>query len=663
MPVVTTLRASTVDPRVPRLYARSMEGRHRGIGRDIRIALLTLGVVGATLLTPALRLADAATMTQVLSASADTYVDASTPSAILGAQTTLNADASPTRYVFLRFDLSAVSGTITAASLRLHAQDSTNAASPVGGTVRAITSTTWSEAATTYANRPSTSGTTVGSFGAVARNTWYQVNALAVAKRGAVLNLSIVSTNADGASYDARETGANGPQLVLTIDTQPAGTVTLQATADTYVENGTASTTNFGSAASISADASPIRQAFLRFDLAVVSAITSARLRLHVSNTSNGPSPAGGTVSRVTGAWEETTATYDTRPTLGSPVGAFGAVGQNAWVELDVTSAAVAGATLELGLSSAHTDGAYYDSREAGATAPQLVITTTMSPSPTPTVPPTPSPGGIVIAAVGDMVCAPTSAVTSTTCRQLAVSSLINGDPSVQAFLALGDLQYPAGELANFQTAYEASYGRFKAKTKPAPGNHEYDTTNAAGYYAYFGSLAGDPTKGYYSADIGTSWHVVSLNSNCTFVSCAVGSAQEQWLRADLLASTRPCTIAYWHHPRFVSSSRGDNANTDPLWRAVADDGAELVLAGHEHVYERFATLNRNGAADANGVRSLVVGTGGASMGSFGTTHANSLLRLRTFGVLKLTLLASSYSWQMIAENGSVLDSGTGTCH
>jgi hypothetical protein len=645
-----------------------MEGPRRGIGRDIRIALLTLGVVGATLLTPALRPADAATVTQVLSASADTYVDASTPSTILGAQATLNADASPTRYVFIRFDLSAVGGTITAASLRLHAQDSTNAASPAGGTVRAITSTTWSEPATTYANRPSTSGTTVGSFGAVARNAWYQLNALAVAKQGAVLNLSIVSTNTDGASYDARETGANGPQIVLTIDTQPAGALTLQPTADTYVENGTAATTNFGTATSISADASPIRQAFLRFNLAGVATITSARLRLHVSNSSNGPSPAGGTVSRVTGAWAETTATYDTRPTLGSSVGAFGAVGQNAWVELDVTTAAVAGAILELGLSSANTDGAYYDSREAGATGPQLVITTT-SPSPTPTVlptptvAPTPSTGGIVIAAVGDMVCAPTSAVTSTTCRQLAVSSLINGDPAVQAFLALGDLQYPAGELANFQTAYEASYGRFKAKTKPAPGNHEYETSNATGYYAYFGSLAGDPTKGYYSADIGTSWHVVSLNSNCTFVSCAAGSAQEQWLRADLAASTRPCTIAYWHHPRFVSSSRGDNTNTDPLWRAIAADGAELVLAGHEHVYERFAPLDGNGTADANGVRSLVVGTGGASMGSFGTTHANSLLRVRTFGVLKLTLLASSYSWQMIAENGSVLDSGTGTCH
>jgi hypothetical protein len=243
----------------------------------------------------------------------------------------------------------------------------------------------------------------------------------------------------------------------------------------------------------------------------------------------------------------------------------------------------------------------------------------------------------------------------------LSVSNLINNDSSVQHFLALGDLQYPNGELANFQTAYEASYGRFKAKTKPAPGNHEYNTTNATGYYTYFGALAGDPTKGYYSFDVGTTWHIVSLNSNCTFVSCAAGSAQEQWLRADLAASTRPCTIAYWHHPRFSSSA--DATNVDPLWRAVADDGGELVLTGHAHFYERFAPMNASGGADANGVRSFVVGTGGKSMSGFGTTHANSLVRLQTFGVLKLTLGTSSYSWQMVNESGSILDSGTGTCH
>ena len=146
-------------------------------------------------------------------------------------------------------------------------------------------------------------------------------------------------------------------------------------------------------------------------------------------------------------------------------------------------------------------------------------------------------------------------------------------------------------------------------------------------------------------------------------MSCAADRAQEQWLRGDLLASTRQCTIAYFHHPRWTSSSRGDNTNMDALWRAIADDGGEIVLAGHEHDYERFAPMGATGAADANGVRSFVVGTGGNSMSSFGSTHANSLVRLQAFGVLKLTLSTSSYSWQMINESGTVLDSGSGTCH
>ena len=162
---------------------------------------------------------------------------------------------------------------------------------------------------------------------------------------------------------------------------------------------------------------------------------------------------------------------------------------------------------------------------------------------------------------------------------------------------------------------------------------------------------------------MGTTWHIVALNSNCSFVSCAVGSAQEQWLRADLAASTRPCTIAFWHHPRFASSSRGNVTEVDPLWRAVADDGGEIVLAGHEHYYERFAPMNAAGGADANGVRSFIVGTGGNSLGGFSTVKPNSLVRLQAFAVMKLTLSTDSYSWQLINESGTVLDSGTGTCH
>ena len=299
--------------------------------------------------------------------------------------------------------------------------------------------------------------------------------------------------------------------------------MTLNPTADTYVEDDTP-TTNYGTSPEIDVDASPMRELYLRFDLTgVTGAVQTAKLRLHVENISNGGSPAGGNVARLDNTtWTETGVTWNNRPTTWEPnVESLGAVTQNTWVETDVTAAVAGGAPVTLGLRTTNTDGAYYDSRES-ANKPQLVLTLG------PAAPPVTGP---VVAAVGDMVCPPSGAVTTTACRQVSVSNLIVNDPDMRAYLALGDEQYDNGELANFQTAYEASYGRVKAKTHPIPGNHEYNTAGATGYYTYFGAAAGDPTKGYYSFDIGTTWHVIGLNANCTAVACATGSAQEQWLR------------------------------------------------------------------------------------------------------------------------------------
>jgi Calcineurin-like phosphoesterase/Iron/zinc purple acid phosphatase-like protein C len=271
---------------------------------------------------------------------------------------------------------------------------------------------------------------------------------------------------------------------------------------------------------------------------------------------------------------------------------------------------------------------------------------------------------GVTVAAAGDAVCAPGSAVTATTCRQMAVSNRILLDRSVTWFLALGDLQYETGDLASFRTAYDGSFGRLKAKTKPAPGNHEYGTAGATGYYNYFGALAGDPTKGYYSFDVGSTWHVIALNSNCTAVACAAGSAQEQWLRADLAAaSARPCTLAFWHHPRFSSNEHGDDGTVAPFWNALRTAGAELVLNGHDHGYERFAPQTPGAVADRNGIREIVAGTGGRSLYAFGPPHANSVVRDETFGYLRLTLGRNKYSWQFVTQAGTITDSGTGTCH
>jgi hypothetical protein len=259
------------------------------------------------------------------------------------------------------------------------------------------------------------------------------------------------------------------------------------------------------------------------------------------------------------------------------------------------------------------------------------------------------------------MACTPGSSVPSSSCRQLAVSNLVVNDPANDALLALGDLQYENGDVAGFQSAYGSSYGRIKAKTYPTIGNHEYGTAGANGYFTYWGAAAGAVGKGYYSYDLGDTWHVVTLNSNCDVVSCAAGSAQEQWLRADLAATTRPCVLATWHHPRFSSSY--SNTPVGPFWTALQQYGADVVLAGHEHSYERFNPQLPTGVAASNGIQEFVVGTGGRSLDGFGRALSTSAVRLSAFGVLKMGLSDGAYTWQFVDQNGTVRDSGSRACH
>ena len=230
----------------------------------------------------------------------------------------------------------------------------------------------------------------------------------------------------------------------------------------------------------------------------------------------------------------------------------------------------------------------------------------------------------------------------------------------------LGDIAYGYGSTANFSECFDPSWGRHRARMRPAVGNHEYMTAAGAPYFSYFGAAAGDPARGYYSYNLG-AWHVVVLNSNCDRVSCAAGSAQERWLRADLTASGQRCTLAYWHHPLFTSGANHAGLTAvRPLYRALYDAGAEVVLAGHNHQYERFAPLAPDGAYDpARGIRSFVVGTGGGSHYPFGTVTRYSEARNSTaYGFLRLTLRSTSYSWQFVPEPGKTYqDSGTGTCH
>lgn len=277
----------------------------------------------------------------------------------------------------------------------------------------------------------------------------------------------------------------------------------------------------------------------------------------------------------------------------------------------------------------------------------------------------------VKVAAAGDIACDPASgsfqrgAGTKASCHMGATSDLLL-DLHPDAVLTLGDNQYENGALAKYRQSYGPSWGRWKGITKPAPGNHEYLTGGAAGYFGYFGEVAGDPKKGYYSFDLG-AWHLISLNSNCSRAGgCGVGSPQETWLRADLAAHPTTCALAYWHHPRFSSGEHGDHASTSALWQALQDGGAEIVLSGHDHDYERFAPQDADGTLDvAHGLRQFVVGTGGKNHYAMsGPILTNSEVHNDdTFGVLALTLRPDGYDWRFIPEPGKTFtDSGSGGC-
>ncbi|MDP9239925.1 MAG: metallophosphoesterase, partial [Actinomycetota bacterium] len=277
--------------------------------------------------------------------------------------------------------------------------------------------------------------------------------------------------------------------------------------------------------------------------------------------------------------------------------------------------------------------------------------------------------GDPVVVAAGDI-----STRTKVGGNKLTSDLILSINPSY--VLALGDDQYPNGALVDYQKYFTATWGRFKGKIRPAPGNHEYYTDfSAAGYYSYFGGAASpqEPActancKGYYSYDVG-NWHIVALNTNdnnCQYVGCQAGSAQITWLQADLATNTKPCIAAYFHHPRWSSGTHhGSNAAMGTIWSTLYSAGTDVVLNGHEHNYERFAKQDPAGAARSDGIREFVVGTGGNGLYGFGTPKANSQVRNgNSKGVLKLTLHANSYDWQFQPAAGyTFTDSGNDTCN
>ncbi|MFN2263559.1 MAG: DNRLRE domain-containing protein [Anaerolineales bacterium] len=284
---------------------------------------------------------------------------------------------------------------------------------------------------------------------------------------------------------------------------------------------------------------------------------------------------------------------------------------------------------------------------------PSPTPTNTATPTNTPTPTSTPSANTEVFVGAGDIA-------GSSNDHDEETAQLIESIPGT--VFTLGDNVYPDGTIDEYNTYYDETWGRFKNRTYPSVGNHEYQTPGAAGYFEYFGAAAGDPSEGYYSFDLG-SWHIVVLNSNCSDVSCDTNSPQGQWLQADLAANPSVCTLAIFHHPLFSSNSSSTRGQS--FWEILYQAGADIVLNGHVHNYERFGLQNPNGVADpGRGIREFIVGTGGRShANSYNKAPNSEVFNSDTYGVLKLSLHQTSYDWEFVPIAGQTfVDFGSGVC-
>jgi acid phosphatase type 7 len=289
-----------------------------------------------------------------------------------------------------------------------------------------------------------------------------------------------------------------------------------------------------------------------------------------------------------------------------------------------------------------------------------------------------------VVAVAGDFACNSTSSLKDAThCQYQATSDLLTDTalfPRLDRVVTTGDHQYTDGKLTKFRNIYHPTWGRFLSITKPVPGCHDYwDITgdgvgDPQGYYDYFNGegvecgKAGCRSLGYYTWTIGSYWRVFALNVQFApgerAANTSKWNAELTWLRNQLAANTRPCVLAHFHKSLFSSGIDGNSTHVKPLWDALYQYNADLVVSSHDHDYERFAPQKPDGTLDnTRGIREFLVGSGGASLFGFSTIRANSQKRLKEFGVLKLTLNSNGYTYQFINVNKTVRDSGSGVCH
>lgn len=478
--------------------------------------------------------------------------------------------------------------------------------------------------------------------------------------------------------------------------------VTFTPVADSYVDASSPST-NYGTSNQVRMDGSPVVRTFLRFNVNGLSGmVTQATLRIYANSAQS----TGYNVGLVTdNSWGETTINNTNAPSIGSAVGSSGKITAGSWISVNVTSLVSTNGNISFGAWTTNSTAVSFSSR-TDANPPQLVVTygggvtptptptgtptptsiitptpspiimptltPTSTPTPTviPTFTPTPTPPGSdpTVMAAGDIIC-DSLTTTSSGCQQMAASQVaVNQNPS--AVLILGDLCHTPSANC-FNNYYAPSWGRLFSISHPTTGNHEYLVAGAVYYFDYWNGVgnangpAGNRSQGYYSFDIGT-WHVIALNSQCSQAGgCNNGSAQYTWLTQDLQSHSNKCTLVYYHIPVFSSGGRANN-NMKQIYTLLYNNNVDVVLDGHDHIYERFAPQNPSGQLDtARGIREFIVGTGGANHTSIATVQPNSEVRnTDTFGALKLTLHSNSYDWQFMPVVGKTFtDTGTTLCH
>jgi hypothetical protein len=602
--------------------------------------------------------------TLTFKAEADAQVEKGNPTVNAGTSGDLEVVKAGGRSVesYIRFTVSGVSGTIQNARLRVYSTTDTAENGPALYT----TGNDWTETEINWEDRPARASSESGNQDLIRRYSWVEYDVTALVTGDGTYSFVLAGESEEGLRFSSRES-SNGPQLIITFasvtptsaaeataaGTTTAGTgnaFTFTAAADASVVQASPAT-NHGTSTELQADgdSDAAQISYIRFAVSGIKhSVQNVRLRVFpTEGTVNAPA-----VHFADSNWIEAGAdaiTWDMQPTLLSgPMDNQETIEAGSWVEYDVTAAVTGDGMYTFALVADGNEGAAFSSRE-GAEAPELVVTTGLT-TPTPTAHPVGrvSPGEVILVGAGDIA-------TCDRDEDELTAQLLDDIPGT--VFTTGDNAYRDGSYSEYLNCYDPSWGRHKSRTKPSPGNHEYNTSGAAGYFQYFNNI-----PSYYAYDLG-SWRIYALNSE---IDASASSPQVAWLEDDLAENPSQCVLAYWHRPRWSSGSKnGSDPTLQTVWQILYDAGAELVISGHEHNYERFAEMDGSGTEVSKGLREIVVGTGGAGLYEFGTPLDASQVRDNTvYGVLKLTLRESGYGWQFVpAANSTFTDSGSSNCH